>query len=184
MGIVIQSEGLWWWSQSELQGQRWGTKCNHLVQRTREACTRVRPRGQGGAKGPGWRARRQAWAAGPGLEWRQWALRTQNWRDCDPCRGPLSGRGGHFFPPCWNPLMLDYRALGDCVCTPCLGPGFSLHWGPSSNLRGVPLTVGRPCGSASHPGSQWLAVIVWHLRDSEEPHASPPKRKTLPPPAV
>ena len=29
-----------------------------------------------------------------------------------------------------------------------------------------------------------MAAIVCHLRDSEEPHASPPKRKTLPPPAV
>ena len=29
-----------------------------------------------------------------------------------------------------------------------------------------------------------MAVIVCHLRDSEEPHESPPKKKTLPPPAV
>ena len=29
-----------------------------------------------------------------------------------------------------------------------------------------------------------MAAIVCHLRDSEEPHASPPKRRTLPPPAV
>ena len=31
-------------AQSELQGQRWGTKCTHLIQGPREACTRVRPR--------------------------------------------------------------------------------------------------------------------------------------------
>ena len=29
-----------------------------------------------------------------------------------------------------------------------------------------------------------MAWIVCHLRDSEKAHASPPKRKTLPPPAV
>ena len=29
-----------------------------------------------------------------------------------------------------------------------------------------------------------MAVIMCHLRNSEEPHASPLKRKTLPPPAV
>ena len=29
-----------------------------------------------------------------------------------------------------------------------------------------------------------MAAIVCHLRDSGEPQASPPKRKTLPPPAV
>ena len=45
--------------------------------RTREAWTRVRPRGQGGAEGPGWRTSRQAWAAGPGLECREWAPRTR-----------------------------------------------------------------------------------------------------------
>ena len=38
--------------------------------------------------------------------------------------------------------------------TPCLGHGFSLHLGRSSSLGGAVMTVGRPCGSGSPPGSQ------------------------------
>ena len=44
MGTAIQFDGLWLWPQSELKGQRWGTKCKDLIQRPREAWTRVRPR--------------------------------------------------------------------------------------------------------------------------------------------
>ena len=36
--------------------------------------------------------------------------------------------------------------------TPCLGPGFSLHLGPSSNPPEAALTVGRLCGSGNLQG--------------------------------
>lgn len=40
LNLMDYGDGL----RSELQGQRWEIKCNHLIQRPQEACTRVRPR--------------------------------------------------------------------------------------------------------------------------------------------
>ena len=85
---------------------------------------------------------------------RRWAPRTQGWRGCDANRGSRSGRGDISFfpdgiPSCW--------ARGPWVImssTPCLGPGCSLHLGPSSSLRGGVLTGGKQCGSVSPPGPQ------------------------------
>ena len=47
---------------------RGGNQVQSFIQRTREAWTRVRPKGQGEAADPGWKTSRQAWVAGPGLE--------------------------------------------------------------------------------------------------------------------
>ena len=50
-------------------------------------------------------------------------------------------------PSCWarGPLVT-------MSSTPCLGPGFSLHLGPSSNPPEAALTVGRLCGSGNLQG--------------------------------
>ena len=160
-------------------GQRWGTKCSHKAQ---GGLDQGQTQGQGGAEGPSWKTSRQAWAAGPGLEWGEWALRTQNGRGCDPIRGPLSGRGDISSLPDGIPLCW---ARGPWVTV-------SAHpaWDLASPSIWDPLLVcmerpwhGRPCGSGGPPGqSEGLRLcVIWGILRSL---THPQQEETLAPPAV